>query len=171
MAQPPSALTTPTGLAAALNDPYVSAIESDLTLLAFSPIRPRRHARMLAHEQVPPSWAAWQAPPALYALLDRIVRLRAASPSQLAARLGLARCTVSRQLRTLEERRLIVSERHFHRRREVVVTPTVHGHNALRQLREVRRSHIATHLEGWSDSDKQLLASLIRRLAGHKPWI
>jgi DNA-binding transcriptional ArsR family regulator len=95
------------GLSEPLGDPVIAAIEDALTLVTFSFARPRRHDALLTRNAVPPSWAAWRTQPALYALLDRIVRSRTGRPSHLAAALGLSRSTVSHELHRLEERQLI----------------------------------------------------------------
>ena len=152
-----------------LGDPVVAAIENALTLVTFSPARPRRHDGLLAGNAVPPTWIAWRTQPALYALLDRIARSRTGRPSHLAAALGLSRSTVSRELRRLEERELIYrnefAEPRWRGKVRPIYAPTVQGYNALRQLREVRRDAVAAAVDGWCDADKLELVRLLRRLA------
>jgi DNA-binding MarR family transcriptional regulator len=161
-----------------LGDPVVAAIEDALTLVTFSSIRPRRHDLLLAEDGVPNSWAAWQVQPALYALLDRIVRSRSARPSHLATALGLSRSTVSRELRRLEERRLIYRSdfavQRWRGKVRPIFVPTVEGYNALRQLKKVRRGAVAAALQDWTDEDRLQMARLLRRLASEwtppTPW-
>ena len=157
------------GFSEPLGDPVVAAIEDALTLVTFSYARPRRHDSLLAQDRVPDSWAAWKAQPALYALLDRIVRSRSARPSHLAAALGLSRSTVSRELRRLEDRRLIYrsdfAAQCWRGRVRPIFVPTVEGYNALRQLKQVRRGAVAGAIRGWTDEDRLEMARLLRRLA------
>lgn len=157
------------GLSEALGDPLVAAVEDALTLATYSYARPRRHDALLAQQNVPQSWAAWCTQPALYALLDRIARSRLSRPSQLAEALGLSRSTVSHELRRLEDRRLIYRNDfavpRWRGKIRPIFSPTVHGYNALRQLRSVRRAAVAEAVRDWSDEDKVLLARLLHRLA------
>jgi DNA-binding MarR family transcriptional regulator len=155
----------PIGLSSRLGDLHASAIESSLTRIMFSPARPRRHERLLRRSGIPPTWASWAATPSLYAMLDVISRSREPGPTSLADRLGLHISTVSRQVASLEDRGLVRAQRHHFRRRETVISLTVRGHDAARQLRDVRRHHVLGLLEGWSEDDKNELARLLYRLA------
>src|ERR1035437_6874677 len=156
-----------------LGEPIVAALEDALTLVTFSYARPRRHDPLLAHGAVPPSWAAWQTQPALYALLDRIARSRSARPSHLAAALGLSRSTVSRELQRLEDRRLIYRNdfavQRWRGKVRPIFAPTVQGYNALRQLKRVRRSAVAVAVQGWPEEDQLQLSRLLRRLVSE--WL
>ena len=157
------------GLSEPLGDPLIAAIEDALTLATFSFARPRRHDALLRAHAVPTAWAAWRTQPALYALLDRIARSRTARPSHLADELGLSRSTVSHELRRLEDRHLIYRNDfavpRWRGKMRPIYAPTVQGYNALRQLREVRRSAVAAAIDGWCQADRLELLRLLRRLA------
>jgi DNA-binding MarR family transcriptional regulator len=157
------------GLSEPLGDPLIAAVESALTLVTFSYARPRRHDALLADSETPIAWSAWQAQPALYALLDRVVRSRTARPCDLAASLGLSRSTVTRELHRLEDRGLVYRNEFrapgTRGKYRPCFAPTVQGFNALRRLRAVRRDAIARAIAGWSDVERTELAALLRRLA------
>ena len=157
------------GLSEPLGDPLIAALEDALTLATFSFARPRRHDALLRTQAVPVAWAAWRTQPALYALLDRIARSRTARPSHLAQALGLSRSTVSHELRRLEQRHLIYRNDfavpRWRGKVRPIFAPTVQGHNALRQLRGVRRTVLDEATRSWPDADKVELARLLRRLA------
>ncbi|WP_418276098.1 MarR family winged helix-turn-helix transcriptional regulator [Isoptericola jiangsuensis] len=82
----------------------------------------------------------------------------------LADRLGLDGSTVTRQVAALERAGHVERARDPHDGRAVVVTPTPDGRRALAARRADRRELYARVLDGWSDRDRERLATLLARL-------
>ena len=85
--------------------------------------------------------------------------------SALAAWQGVDKSTMTPQVRRLEERGLV--ERHGDPgdRRAALLTTTDAGRRKLADIDEVGARLFARALDGWSSSDQDTLAALMRRLA------
>jgi DNA-binding MarR family transcriptional regulator len=97
----------------------------------------------------------------LLALLQDAGPLRA---SDLVARLGLDKSTVSRQLATLVELGLIDRAADPGDGRAQVLTPSAEGAARLAGIREARRARWEADLAGWPAEDVATLARLLGRL-------
>ncbi|BCJ49779.1 hypothetical protein Asp14428_12540 [Actinoplanes sp. NBRC 14428] len=86
--------------------------------------------------------------------------------SELAARQGVDKSTVTPQIRRLEDRGLV--ERHGDPgdRRATLLSATDLGRRQLRQMDEVGTHLFERALQGWPDDDRRALATLMQRLAG-----
>ena len=101
-----------------------------------------------------------------YSLLPVLRVLCEGGPARhtaLAERLRLDASTVSRKIRHLEERRLVVvsPDAADGRARQVELLPA--GRRALEQLLDRRRDLIADVLSSWPDADRALLHQLLDR--------
>jgi DNA-binding MarR family transcriptional regulator len=97
----------------------------------------------------------------LLALLEDTGPLRA---SDLVARLGLDKSTVSRQLANLVHLGLVDRAADPVDGRAQVLTPSAEGSARLTRIREVRRARWASDLADWPASDVATLAELLDRL-------
>lgn len=96
----------------------------------------------------------------LLALLQDAGPLRA---SDLVARLGLDKSTVSRQLSTLVGLGLVDREADPGDGRAQVLRPSVEGAARLARIREARRARWESDLTGWPVEDVATLAGLLGR--------
>jgi DNA-binding MarR family transcriptional regulator len=99
----------------------------------------------------------------LLALLNDAGPLRA---SDLVARLGLDKSTVSRQVSSLVDLGLVDRAADPVDGRAQVLTPSAEGAARLQRIREARRARWAADLSDWPTSDVATLARLLRRLNG-----
>lgn len=101
---------------------------------------------------------------ALFPLLVRLGSGRA-SVAELADKVGRDYTTVSRQLAKLEELKLIerADGQGDRRRREAILSAD--GKRTVRAISAARRRLLSKILEQWSESDKTMLAKLMRRFA------
>jgi DNA-binding MarR family transcriptional regulator len=92
--------------------------------------------------------------------------------TELTARIGLSKPTVSRQVSRLGFASLVETWPAPHDPRAVVVRLTPEGARQVRQVGEARRESLRAVLAGWSDTDSDNLATLLARLngdlAGHR---
>jgi len=97
----------------------------------------------------------------LLALLQDAGPLRA---SDLVARLGLDKSTVSRQISSLVELGLVDRAADPADGRAQVLTPSAEGSARLAEIRDVRRARWESDLSGWPAEDVATLAELLSRL-------
>jgi DNA-binding MarR family transcriptional regulator len=101
---------------------------------------------------------------AAYVTLVRISALDGARLSDIAAALGLDISTTSRHVKRLADAGYVEVTTDPEDARARRYRPTEVGHDALRRVRETRRSHLARLLEGWDDEDVTRLAAGLDRL-------
>ena len=97
----------------------------------------------------------------LLALLQDTGPLRA---SDLVARLGLDKSTVSRQISSLVELGLVDRAADPADGRAQVLTPSAEGSARLAEIRDVRRARWEADLSGWPAEDVATLGELLSRL-------
>lgn len=97
----------------------------------------------------------------LLALLDDMGPLRA---SDVAARLGLDKSTVSRQVASLVDLGLVHRAADPDDGRAQVLSTSAEGHRRLAEVRDVRRSRWESDLADWPTSEVGTLAELLARL-------
>ncbi|WP_104526247.1 MarR family winged helix-turn-helix transcriptional regulator [Blastococcus atacamensis] len=97
----------------------------------------------------------------LLALLQDAGPLRA---SDLVARLGLDKSTVSRQVSSLVELGLVDRAADPDDGRAQVLTPSREGATRLSRIRDARRARWEDDLSGWATDDVATLAGLLGRL-------
>jgi DNA-binding MarR family transcriptional regulator len=97
----------------------------------------------------------------LLALLEDTGPLRA---SDLVARLGLDKSTVSRQLATLVDLGLVDRAADPVDGRAQVLTPSAEGSTRLRRIRDARRARWESDLADWPADDVARLGELLHRL-------
>jgi DNA-binding MarR family transcriptional regulator len=86
------------------------------------------------------------------------------SATEVAARLGVDASTISRQLRPLEDRKLVARSTDGTDRRVTRLRVTAAGRRVLGRLEASMLEAFAGALEGWSTDDRALLAGLLTRL-------
>jgi len=97
----------------------------------------------------------------LLVLLDDAGPLRA---SDVVARLGLDKSTVSRQVASLVDLGLVDRAADPDDGRAQVLSTSKEGHTRLSELRDVRRARWEADLSGWETTDVATLAQLLGRL-------
>jgi DNA-binding MarR family transcriptional regulator len=97
----------------------------------------------------------------LLALLEDAGPLRA---SDLVARLGLDKSTVSRQVASLVDLGLVVRAPDPDDGRAQVLSPSAEGSARLERIREVRRARWEADLDDWPTEDIAVLGELLARL-------
>lgn len=85
--------------------------------------------------------------------------------SDLAAWQGVDKSTISTQVRRLEERGLVVRRPDPADRRAALLAATARGRKLRRRMDAAGAALFAELLRGWSDADRQALATLLARLA------
>src|SRR4051812_24648452 len=101
---------------------------------------------------------------AAYGLLSLLQDAGPLRASDLVARIGLDKSTVSRQLAHLVELGLVHREADPGDGRAQVLTPSAEGSARLARIRDVRRARWEDDLSDWPGSDVATLADLLRRL-------
>jgi DNA-binding MarR family transcriptional regulator len=84
--------------------------------------------------------------------------------SELARRLGVDQSTASRQLRPLEEQRLVTRAVDDNDRRVAWLSLTPKGQRVLERTSEVWLGDYEVALADWSDDDRAILGELLDRL-------
>jgi DNA-binding MarR family transcriptional regulator len=131
---------------------------SDLVELVTAAMRsPRQRDRLAAATGLPLTVAQLTA-------LRVVERGGSLSATEVAARLGVDASTISRQLRPLEEHRLVARTADDVDRRVTRLRITAAGRKVLGRLEASMLEAFAGALEGWSGDDRALLASLLARL-------
>ncbi len=103
--------------------------------------------------------------PSHYAILSRLGDSAPQRVSDLAAALGVDQSTLSRQLKQLGRRSLIMRESDPSDGRAVAVTLTGAGRDAVERMRAAQRHAMEELLSDWSATDRRRLAVLLDRLA------
>jgi DNA-binding MarR family transcriptional regulator len=104
-----------------------------------------------------------------YPLLNQILALQGAAGggrlTDVAAGLGVAVPTVSRQVRQLEDLGLVVRTKDPIDGRAILLEVTEAGVHALQRMRVEWRKTVAGILESWPAKDRELLGELLERFA------
>ena len=103
---------------------------------------------------------------AAYGLLSLLQDAGPLRASELVARIGLDKSTVSRQVAHLVELGLVDRAADPVDGRAQVLTPSAEGSARLARIRDVRRARWEDDLSDWPASDVATLADLLRRLNG-----
>jgi DNA-binding MarR family transcriptional regulator len=102
-----------------------------------------------------------------YPLLNQILALQGAAGggrlTDVAAGLGVAVPTVSRQVRQLEDLGLVVRTKDPIDGRAILLEVTEAGVDALQRMRVEWRKTVAEILEPWPQKDRELLGELLER--------
>jgi DNA-binding MarR family transcriptional regulator len=99
-----------------------------------------------------------------YLLLGLIEREGPQSIAGLATHLLLDGSTVTRQVATMEELRLVEREPHPQDGRSTLINATPHGRREAAKMRDIRLTRMAALLEGWSGKERATFAGLLARL-------
>ena len=102
--------------------------------------------------------------PSVYPLLRRIAE-HERRLTELAELLNLDLSVVSRQVRQLEDRGLVIRIADPDDRRAATLTLTAAGKETLAEYRASQRERVANLLDRWSRADRAALATLLTRLA------
>lgn len=102
---------------------------------------------------------------AAYGVLREVAERGSPRLTDLAHHLGLDVSTVSRHVKSLTARGLLVRRGDPADRRAACVGLSAAGVDALSQLREARRRFFSDLLVGWEAADREILAPLLGRLA------
>jgi DNA-binding MarR family transcriptional regulator len=84
--------------------------------------------------------------------------------SDLTARLGLSKPTVSRQVTRLAAADLVATRPDRRDPRAVSVSLTAAGEEQVRRVRDMRRRSLSAVLASWTETDSHTLAALLARL-------
>lgn len=84
--------------------------------------------------------------------------------SEITARLGLSKPTVSRQVTRLAAAGLVASRPDLRDPRAVCVSLTAAGEDQVRRVRDVRRRSLGAVLASWTGRDSHTLGALLARL-------
>jgi DNA-binding MarR family transcriptional regulator len=98
-------------------------------------------------------------------LLRTVVAQGPVRASDLAAWQGVDKSTISTQIRRLEERGLVVRRPDPADRRAVLFTPTAAGRRLRRRMDAAGAMLFGELLRGWTDVDRQALATLLDRFS------
>ncbi|MGH9024167.1 MAG: MarR family winged helix-turn-helix transcriptional regulator [Acidimicrobiia bacterium] len=134
----------------------VVEVEEALTRLAREV--PRLQERALARAGVPFDRAA-------YLMLRWVGEYGEIRLSDLAGVVGVDVSTASRQVRVLEDEKLLERSSDERDRRVCLLRLTPAGEDAMLRLRDARRGAVEEVLAGWSSEERQALAALVLRLA------
>ena len=104
-----------------------------------------------------------------YPLLNQILALQGQTGggrlTDVAAGLGVAAPTVSRQVRQLEDLGLVVRTKDPIDGRAILLEVTEAGVDALQRMRVEWRRTVAEILESWPQKDREILGELLERFA------
>jgi DNA-binding MarR family transcriptional regulator len=103
---------------------------------------------------------------ALFPLLSRIGVEGPIGTVELAALTGRDHSTVSRQVAKLEALGLVQRATAEKDRRVRLLTPTAAGEAMLEEFRKTRRAIIGEHFADWTEDERQVFLSLLRRAFG-----
>ena len=117
----------------------------------------RQRERVLAAARVPITRAG-------LAVLRLVHRHGPIVVSELSRRLGLDLSTVSRQLRPLEQQRLVARTTDDDDRRVAWIALTPEGRRVIDRTTKAWLEDYERALEHWSDADREALAELLERL-------
>ncbi|WP_054564249.1 MarR family winged helix-turn-helix transcriptional regulator [Frankia sp. R43] len=138
-------------------DHDLARIHEFVELVGLAARSPRQRERMLRAAGAPITGAS-------LTLLRWIARHGSATSSDLARWLDLDQSTVSRQLRPLEEHRLVGRSADGTDRRVARLAPTEHGEALLAAVREVGLHDIGVALDGFTAAERRQLAELLDRM-------
>ncbi|EFC81898.1 MarR family winged helix-turn-helix transcriptional regulator [Parafrankia sp. EUN1f] len=138
-------------------DQDLARIHEFIELVGLAARSPRQRERMLRAAGAPITGAS-------LTLLRWIARHGSATSSDLARWLDLDQSTVSRQLRPLEEHRLVSRSADGADRRVARLAPTEHGEALLAAVREVGLHDIGVALDGFTAAERRHLAELLDRM-------
>ena len=136
-----------------MTEQAMTALERELTLLV------RRVLRGL--------WTADHGPDIDHTVFPLLVALRDEGPmrtGELARYFRLDKSTVSRHIARLEASGLVETRPDPNDRRCAQLHTTPRGNERVDEIRAARRAPLRKVLDGWSDRDRDQLASLLRRL-------
>jgi DNA-binding MarR family transcriptional regulator len=140
-----------------LDDPTLHALYEFTELIAANVRSAQQRERVLRAARVPLKGAGLNA-------LRIVDRHAPVAISDLARRLGVDQSTASRQLRPLEDERLVVRAVDEHDRRVAWLSLTPKGRRVLDRTTEVWLQDYDVALDGWSAADRALLGELLGRL-------
>jgi DNA-binding MarR family transcriptional regulator len=140
-----------------LDDPTLHALYEFTELIAANVRSQRQRDRVMRAAKVPLTRAALNA-------LRTIERHAPIAVSELARRSGVDQSTASRQLRPLEEQRLVTRTVDEHDRRVAWLSLTPKGARVLERTTEVWLGDYDTALAEWSVADRATLGELLDRL-------
>lgn len=106
-----------------------------------------------------------QVDPSTFPLAKQLMCHDAMRVSDLAAKVELDASTVSRQIKQLEDKRIVERTADPADGRASLVRLTEHGRSSMESAFRRRRGRIKAALEPWSDNDRAVLQSLLTRLA------
>jgi DNA-binding MarR family transcriptional regulator len=105
---------------------------------------------------------------ALFPLLSRIDIEGPIGTVELAALTGRDHSTVSRQAAKLEALGLVKRTTAEKDRRVRLLTPTAAGEAMLEEFRKTRRAMIGEHFADWTEDERRILLSLLKRAFGKR---
>jgi DNA-binding MarR family transcriptional regulator len=140
-----------------LDDTTLHALYEFTELIAANVVSPKRRERVLRAARVPLTRAGLSG-------LRIVARHAPIAVSDLARRLGVDQSTASRQLRPLEEQRLVVRAVDAHDRRVAWLSLTAKGRRVLDRTTEVWLQDYDDALASWNADDRALLGDLLGRL-------
>jgi DNA-binding MarR family transcriptional regulator len=142
---------------ALLADPTLHALYEFTELIAANVRSGRQRERVMRAAKVPLTSAALNA-------LRTVERHGPIAVSELARRLGVDQSTASRQLRPLEEQRLVARAVEDDDRRVAWLSLTPKGRRVVERTTEVWLADYELALDDWSAADRATLGELVARL-------
>src|SRR3954447_7632700 len=143
--------------ASLLGDPTLHALYEFTELIAANVRSSRQRERVMRAARVPMTRAGLNA-------LRLVERHAPIAISDLARRLGVDQSTASRQLRPLEEQRLVARAVTDDDRRVAWLSLTPKGRRVVERTTEVWLADYELALEDWSAADRATLGELLERL-------
>jgi DNA-binding MarR family transcriptional regulator len=140
-----------------LGDPTLHALYEFTELIAANVRSSKQRERVMRAARVPLTSAGLNA-------LRLVGRHAPLAISELADRLGVDQSTASRQLRPIEDQRLVVRAVDDNDRRVAWLSLTPKGRRVLERTTDVWLQDYEDALEGWSADDRALLGDLLDRL-------
>ena len=132
----------------------IAAVEHELTVL----LRRARSVSAAVAREVHPDLD-----PLAYGLLVLLLRCGPARLTELAARVGTSKGTLSRQFRALAAMGLVQRRPDPKDRRAVLLELTSEGRRRFQRARAARTEELRRILQGWSRADQVEFARLLRR--------